>query len=92
MDTDVADKGWLEYSNLRIYLASPSHLLAMQVATAVDAQDIEKIQKLAGTLHISTMREALPCIKGYIPAKLLTPEMKCSLKQALKLTRTKCRT
>ncbi len=90
-DTGVADKGWLEYPNLRIYLASPSHLLAMQVATAIDAQDTENIQKLVEILHLLTMREALPYLKEYVPNKLLTSEMKCSLKQALKLSRTKRR-
>lgn len=86
-DTHLAYRGWLEYPNLRIYLASPSHLLAMQVATAVDVQDIEKLQKLAAMLHLSTMRAALPYVKEYVPNKLLTSEMKHSLKQALKLWR-----
>ncbi len=89
IDADIANKGWLEYPNLRIYLASPSHMFAMQVATATNTQDVERIQLLADVLHLSTMRQALPYVKGYIPNKLFTSEMRLSMKQALKLTRTK---
>jgi len=88
-DADVASKGWLEYPGLRVYLASPSYLFAMQVATATNVQDNEIIQILAENLHLSTMQQALPYVKGYIPNKLFTAEMKLSLKQALKLIRTK---
>ncbi len=81
------DKGWIEYPNLRVYLASPSHLFAMQVATATSSQDIEVIEKLAQKLHLSTTRDALPYVKEYIPNKLLTPEMRLNLKQAILLVR-----
>ncbi len=88
LDADIANKGWLEYPNLRIYVASLSHMFAMQVATASNTQDVERIKILAETLHLSTMQQALPYVKGYIPNKLFTPEMRLSMKQALKLART----
>ena len=84
---DTADKGWREYSHLRIYLASPNHLFAMQVATAISSQDIEVVQALAQNLHLSNVRDALPYVKEYIPNKLLTSKMRLSMKQAFKLLR-----
>ena len=89
-DTDVASQGWLEYPNLRIYLALSSHIFAMQVATAT-TQDVERIQILAEALHLSTMKQALPLVKRYIPDQLFTIEMRLGMKQALKLVRTKHR-
>ncbi|GAC1393285.1 MAG: hypothetical protein NVS4B11_14610 [Ktedonobacteraceae bacterium] len=82
---DRADKGWREYPNLCIYLGSPSHLFAMQVATATSSQDIEVVQMLARKLHLLNMRDALPYVKEYIPNKLLTPEMRHTMKQAFKV-------
>lgn len=84
---DTADKGWREYPHLRIYFASLSHLFAMQVATST--QDIEVVQILAQKLHLSNMRDALPYVREYIPNKLLTPEMRLSMKQAFKLLKAK---
>jgi len=88
-DTDIASKGWLEYPALRIYLALPSHMFAMQVATATNIQDNETIQILAEKLHVLTMQQALSFVRGYIPKKLFTSEMRLGMKQALKLARTK---
>ncbi len=91
LDVYTVGKGWREYPNLRVYLALPSHLFAMQVATATSSQDIEVIKMLAQKLHISTIRDALPYVKEYIPNKLLTLDMRFSMKQALKLLRANCK-
>ncbi len=86
---DSADKGWREYPCLRVYLASPSHLFAMQVATATCPQDLEGIRALAQKLHLTNMRDALSCVEEYIPTKLLTLEMRHSMKRALKSLKVK---
>ncbi len=84
---EVDGKGWEECLYLRVYLALPAHLFAMQIATATSVHDIEVIERLAQKLHVSTMRGALSYAKQYIPDELLTLEMRLSIKQAMKLLR-----
>ncbi len=72
---------WLEYPGVRVYLSPLDDMLAMKVATANSPRDIEDIRALATQLQISKAQDVFARIAKYIPAELLTPQMRLAVER-----------
>lgn len=86
LGTRGAFDAFLEFSNLKVFVAQPAYLLALKCAASrlgPEARDLDDIRYLLRYLNIETVEDALTVVTEYFDASQLLPKTRLALEEIL---------